>query len=113
MNHLAGSDWSETTSVAARYFCKEMRYMKLTKSETAILDYYRSLNEERFCRSLKTIAKATGVNERSVRRANERFAKMGILSWIRGHGGQGNIGPETPCMPNQYRFDLQRLKMST
>ena len=65
--------------------------LKLTKSETAILDYYQSLKEEKFCQSLKTIARATGINEKTVRRANEKFMTLGILSWVRGHGGQGNI----------------------
>jgi len=75
---------------------------ELTKNETAILDYYRSLKEEKFSRSLKTIARAAGMNEKTVRRANNHFQQLGILSWIRGHGGQGNTGPRTPCMPNQY-----------
>ena len=87
--------------------------MELTKSERSILDYYESLNEEKFCQSLKTIARATGMNEKTIRRANEKFMTLGILSWIRGHGGQGNIGPETPCMPNQYRVRSTGLDEKT
>ena len=76
---------------------------EFTKSETAILDYYRSLNE-RFCRSLLTIARATGCGTATVQRANSHFQRLGILSWIRGNG---NRVAGMPCHPNQYRLTLQ------
>jgi len=85
---------------------------RLTKSEVTILEYYTKLGE-RFCSSLRTIAKATKVTTKTVQRANDHFLQLGLLSWIRGHGGQGNIAPETPCMPNQYRFDLRGLDRRT
>jgi uncharacterized protein YjgD (DUF1641 family) len=87
------------TKELTKEFTKE-----LTKSETAILDYYRSLNEERFCRSLLTIARATGCGTATVQRANNHFQRLGILSWIRGNG---NRVAGMPCHPNQYRLTFQ------
>jgi DNA-binding transcriptional regulator YhcF (GntR family) len=73
--------------------------LKLTKSERTILEYYRSLKEEKFCCSLLTIARATGMNEKTIRRANDHCRQLGLLSWIRGNG---NRVAGMPCHPNRY-----------
>ena len=74
------------TDVAGVFCVQALSTPQFTKSEQRILNYYLSLNEERFCRSLLTIARATGVSKKTVERANERFAELGILSWLRGNG---------------------------
>src|SRR3989442_1067488 len=58
----------------------------LTKSDLAIWEYYQSLNKDEFYRSLKRIAEDTGVNEKTVRRANDQFKIRGWLDWFSGHG---------------------------
>jgi hypothetical protein len=54
--------------------------LELTPYEIRILRFYRGLREERFCRSIKTIAESCSVGTRTVQRANLRFQKLGILA---------------------------------
>jgi hypothetical protein len=77
---------------------------KLTPAEIRILRYYKSIGKVdrsigsglRFCRSLKTIAAATGCvgkfADKTVRRANEHFAALGILMWIKGNSQSWRAG---------------------
>jgi len=79
---------------------------ELTNAEVRILCFYKVIGKVdralgtglRFCRSLKTIADAAGCTERTVRRANEHFKSLGILTWI-----SGNSRPQA----NKYRLMLQ------
>ena len=59
--------------------------IRLTKSEKTIWLYYTSLGE-RFYRTVKKIATDIGIDEKTVRRANNKFKGMGVLSWIHGGG---------------------------
>jgi len=78
----------------------------LTPNEAKILDHYlRVAYEGKFCASRRTIAEALDLTLdrrgdcKAVRRANARFQYLGILSWIRGSGGNGGR-----LQANQYRI---------
>ena len=71
----------------------------LTRTEVRILRFYQSVPKKPnkvlgggfggghyFIRSLSSIAAATDCDEKTVRRANEHFAQLGILMWKSGHG---------------------------
>jgi hypothetical protein len=89
---------------------------QLTKSEIRILQFYRSIGKVdsslgtglRFRRSLKTIAAEIAVNEKTIRRANDHFAALGILSWISGNSAswRGDKGGQA----SKYRLVLSGLE---
>jgi hypothetical protein len=77
----------------------------LTRSEVAVLRYYRNLRKEQFCRSLKTIAKACGVTVKTVQRANRRFMFLGILLWTSGNSASWRPGRKKG-QANRYHLNL-------
>src|SRR5712692_7640663 len=87
---------------------------RLTPSTRAVLRYYLSLNQERFCLSLEAIAStALGTSlgkkpkVKTVQRANDRLRELGILSWKSGHGAGDN---GFPAHPNEYRLESAALR---
>jgi hypothetical protein len=93
--------------------------VKLTPAEIRILRYYKSIGKVdrerggglRFCRSLKTIAAETGCTgqfaDKTVRRANEHFRSLGILTWISGNSASWR--PDSRGQANQYRLVLSGI----
>ena len=81
---------------------------KLTKSERIILRYYRSLGrglQLDFVRSLKTIAAECGTSTKTVQRANDHFAALGILIWLSGNSASWKTGMQG--QPTRYRLNLK------
>jgi hypothetical protein len=96
----------------------KMYTARLTKSDIRILRFYRSIGKVdrslgtglRFCRSLKTIAAEIGVNEKTVRRSNDHFRALGILSWVSGNSASWRKdSPEDRGQPNGYRLELRGI----
>jgi hypothetical protein len=84
--------------------------IKLTRAETRILRFYRSLREERFCRSIASIARECSVGTRTVQRANTKFQGLGILSWVSGNSASWR--PDSRGQANKYRFVLSGVEGS-
>jgi len=82
--------------------------IKLTRAETRILRFYRSLKEERFCRSIASIARDCSVGTRTVQRANARFQGLGILAWVPGNSASWR--KDSRGQANKYRFVLTGLE---
>lgn len=78
------------------------KYTKPTPSAIKVMEHYvalcRHLKINRFRRSLKTIAEATGLNRKTVYNSNECLRQLGFLKWERGGGN----GPKAACFPNVY-----------
>ena len=87
-----------------------MTPVKLTPSEVRVLRFYRSYKAERFCCSLKTIAKACRIEPRTVRRANARFRELNILTWVSGNSASWN--PKSRGQANRYRLVLKGIEGS-
>jgi hypothetical protein len=83
----------------------------LTPSEIRILRFYRNFHSERFCCSIKTIARVCGVGTRTVQRANSTFQGLGILSWVSGNSASWR--PNSRGQANKYRFVLAGIEGST
>ncbi len=81
----------------------------LTKNTKAVLRYYLSLDKARFRLSLDTIALASGVKKRTVRRANDRLQDLGLISWISGHGNIRTGGGDE-CVPNEYLLNSEVIR---
>ncbi len=89
---------------------------ELSRNERKVLAFYLSLvagetdpfKKSHFRRSHETIAKATGLSQRTVRRINRRLADLDLISWSSGYGGRRGAGgsKKAACMPNEYRLDL-------
>ena len=108
---------------------------KLTNAEIKVLRFYKSIGKAdkalgtglRFCRSLTTIARETGLSEKTIQRANTRFLYLGILTWVRGNsaswraGSKGQAskyrlmlaGTEGFAVPRQTVRELRRLLSAT
>lgn len=84
--------------------------IKLTRTETRILQFYRDFREERFCCSIKTIAEACSVGTRTVQRANVRFQNLGILAWVSGNSASWKKNSRGQA--NKYRLVLKGLEGS-
>ena len=82
--------------------------IKLTRAETRILQFYRSLKEERFCRSIASIARECSVGTRTVQRANARFQGLGILAWVSGNSASWRKNSRGQA--NKYRLVLTGLE---
>jgi len=82
--------------------------IRLTKAETRILRFYRSLREERFCRSIASIARECSVGTRTVQRANARFQRLGILAWVSGNSASWRKNSRGQA--NKYRLVLTGLE---
>lgn len=82
----------------------------LTPSEIRILRFYRDFREERFCCSLKTIAKACGVGTRTVQRTNNRLQELGILAWVPGNSASWR--KDSRGQANKYRLKLDGIEGS-
>ena len=64
-----------------------MEDLKLTNSQKAVLKHYRAIAEDgKFFGSYKEV----GVSVVTVKRANERFRKLGLLRWVSGFGNYKN-----------------------
>lgn len=87
---------------------------KLTTTEVRVLKFYKSIGRTdrsmsaglRFCRSLETVAGELGVNEKTIRRANDHFRALGVLSWKSGNSGRR--GSEEG-LANQYWLVLDGI----
>jgi hypothetical protein len=83
----------------------------LTTTEVRILRFYKSIAEpdktlgvgKYFIRSLPSIAAVAGCSTKTVRRANEHFAQLGVLLWASGHGN-GIVGKG---QANQYGLEMR------
>jgi hypothetical protein len=84
--------------------------MKLTPSEVRVLRFYRDFRKERFCCSIKTIAKACSVGTRTVQRANAQFQGFGILSWVSGNSASWRKNSRGQA--NKYRLRLTGIEGS-
>ena len=71
----------------------------LTDSAENLLRYYRSLGQEQFYRSLDRIAAESGLNKKTVQRANDCLRDLGLLSWLQGFG---NRSAGIRSLPNMY-----------
>jgi hypothetical protein len=73
---------------------------RLTTTETRILAFYKSLtdSDDKFSRSIATIADELGVSPRTIRYANNHLKELGLLSWRSGHGN----GSGRTCLANRY-----------
>jgi hypothetical protein len=80
----------------------------LTKNTKTVLRYYLSLDKARFRLSLDTIALASGVKKRTVRRANDRLQDLGVISWISGHGNIRAGGAD--CTPDEYLINPEATR---
>jgi hypothetical protein len=80
----------------------------LTPSEIRILRFYRNFREERFRRSIASIARECSVGTRTVQRANARFQRLGILAWVSGNSASWRKNSRGQA--NQYRLVLSGIE---
>jgi hypothetical protein len=80
----------------------------LTNAEARILGFYKAFRTERFCCSIKTIAKSCSVGTRTVQRANARFVGLGILTWVSGNSASWR--KDSRGQANRYRLLLTGIE---
>jgi hypothetical protein len=85
-----------------------MTKLNLTSSEVRILRFYREFHTERFCCSIKTVARRCQVGTKTVQRANARFRDLGIISWVSGNSASWRANSRGQA--NRYRIKLTGIE---